>query len=238
MQKGCYGLAAGEIRNVVPYYNLMCLDGEKEEELLLTIPFTLINKDNMVSQLAVRNEWDNYGELCAYKFPKDINIYGPMQIENRINSDTEISSALTLWGQGGSNVIRGNMMIVPVKDSILYVEPLYMMSGDKSALPELKQVILAYNEKIVMKSSISEVLFSLFGEKLPDGFDEEVTDFEKLPEENNEPEAELTYEEVAKAVIESFKNVKESSSNGNWEDFGKFMTELEKSISELEKETL
>lgn len=225
-----YG-SANEERTVTPYYNLMRLNGEVNDELLLTIPYTLANKDNMVSWLAVRNDWDRYGELYVYKFQKDINIYGPMQIENRINSDTEISSALTLWSQGGSKVIRGNILIVPVKNSIIYIEPLYMTSNNQSTLPELKQVIVAYDEKIVMKNNLSDALYALFGEIAPSPSDV----VEVLPEEEIVI-GEVTYEEAVKAVIDSFSSVKESSANGDWEKFGIYMNELEKAVDELKKQ--
>lgn len=230
-----YGISANEERTVAPYYNLMKLEGSNEGELLLSIPYTLSNKDNMVSQLAVRNEWENYGELFVYKFPKDINVYGPMQIENRINSDTEISSALTLWSQGGSKVIRGNMMIVPIKNSLLYIEPLYMMSQNQSTLPELKQVIVAYDEKIVMKSNISEALYALFGKSVPENSKQDITldnNVLDIPIDSEDVE----YEDAKKAVIDSFKGVKEALGNGDWENFGVYMNELEKSILDLESE--
>ncbi len=231
-----YGTSADEEKNILPYYNLMKLDGESENELLLTIPYTLANKDNMVAQLAVRNEWDNYGQLYVYKYPKDINVYGPMQIENRINSDTEISSALTLWSQGGSKVIRGNMMIVPINNSILYIEPLYMMSNNQSALPELKQVIVAYNEKIIMKNTLSEALYALFDKSVPESFKTDIS-FEQDDTLKEEAEEGITYETAARAVIENFKAVKEASGNGDWNDFGRYMSELENAVKDLEKQT-
>lgn len=230
-----YGTTANEEKNILPYYNLMTLDGESDSELLLSIPYTLANKDNMVSQLSVRNEWDNYGQLFVYKLPKDINVYGPMQIENRINSDTEISSALTLWSQGGSKVMRGNMMVVPIKNSILYVEPLYMMSNNQSALPELKQVIVAYDEKIVMRSTLSEALYGLFDKAVPESFEEDIA---FSPDEGNDDDSgEVAYEMAARAVVDKFKAVKEASGNGDWNEFGRYMSELEKAVSELEAET-
>ena len=150
-----------------------------------------------------------------------------MYMENRINSDTEISSALTLWSQGGSKVIRGNILLVPLKNSIIYIEPLYMTSNNKSTLPELKQVIVAYNEKIVMKSSLSEALYSLFGESGPKPLE--------TPADILETGEGVTYKDAIKAVIESFEGVKEASGNGDWESFGKFMSELENAVVELEK---
>ncbi len=218
-----YG-AATEEKDIVPYYNMMRLDGETEGELLLTIPYTLANKDNMVSWFAVRNEWANYGKLQVYKFPKDINVYGPMQIENRINSDADISKELNLWSQGGSKVIRGNMIVVPINNSILYVEPIYIASSNKSALPELKQVAVAYNETIVMRNSLNGALYALFGENAPD---------ETEPKYSSADKSE--YNNAAKRVIDEFRRLQQSSSENDWSAFGESMTALEESVDELEK---
>ncbi|MBR5155648.1 MAG: UPF0182 family protein [Clostridia bacterium] len=221
-----YG-TSNEEREISPYYNMTKLAGESGPELLLTIPYTIANKDNMVAWLAVRNEWDNYGKLQIYKFPKDVNIYGPMQVENRINSDMQISKELNLWSQGGSQVIRGNMIVVPIENSILYVEPIYIASSNKKTLPELKQIVVAYDEKIVMKSTLQDALYALFGERAPETNVEFV---DKTEEDNN---TELTYDEVAKLVIQQFENVKAASSANNWSEFGQSMNALEKSINEL-----
>ncbi len=220
-----YGTSS-EARDIVPYYSMMKLENEDSEELLLTIPYTLANKDNMVAWLAVRNEWDNYGKLQVYKFPKDINVYGPMQVENRINADMEISKELNLWSQGGSKVIRGNMIVVPIKNSIMYVEPIYITSSNQSALPELKQVVVVYDEKIVMKSSLNDAIYALFGEKAPT---ESVVENPEIKEEEV-----ITYDDAAKAVVEGFKKVKDATSQNDWSGFGEAMKSLEKSVAELE----
>ena len=222
-----------EPQTLAAYYNMMKLEGEEEEELLLTVPYTLANKDNMVAWFAVRNEWDNYGRLQVYKFPKDINVYGPMQIENRINSDMDISKELNLWSQGGSQVIRGNMIVVPIDDSVLYVEPIYIASSDKSALPELKQVVVAYDEQIVMKGSLREALYALFGQTVPE--DGEGINPEGMGEVTPEINAPTDYNSAAKEVVDSFGRAKQASSEGNWDAFGKAMAELEKSIDNLKK---
>ncbi len=222
-----YG-TSNEEREISPYYNMIKLEGEQEPELLLTIPYTIANKDNMVAWLAVRNEWDNYGKLQIYKFPKDVNIYGPMQVENRINSDMQISKELNLWSQGGSQVIRGNMIVVPIENSIIYVEPIYIASSNKKTLPELKQVVVAYDEKIVMKSTLQEALYALFGEKAPENIN-------AVAENTDSGESALTYEEVARAVISQFENVKNASSENNWSEFGESMNALEKSIENLKE---
>lgn len=223
-----YG-TSNEEKEIAPYYNMMRLDGADEEELLLTIPYTLANKDNMVAWLAVCNEWDNYGKLQVYKFPKDINIYGPMQVENRINSHMDISKELNLWSQGGSQVIRGNMIVVPIENSILYVEPIYIASSNKTTLPELKQVVVAYDEKIVMKTNLQEALYALFGERAPENVEISTED---KPEEQ---EALPLYETAAQQVIAEFEKVKKASSENNWSEFGDSLNALEISVEELKK---
>lgn len=230
-----YGTTS-ETREIAPYYSMMRLENETEEEMLLTIPYTLANKDNMVAWLAVRNEWDNYGKLQIYKFPKDINVYGPMQVENRINSDMDIVKELNLWSQGGSKVIRGNMIVVPIKNSIMYVEPIYITSSNQSALPELKQVIVAYDEKIVMKSTLNDAIYALFDASAPTEGQTSVQAPETEPEITApDTVGKVTYDEAARRVVEEFKKLQESTAQNDWSGFGTGMEQLEKSIAELEK---
>ena len=151
-----------------------------------------------------------------------------MQVENRINSDMEISKELNLWSQGGSKVIRGNMIVVPIENSIMYVEPIYITSSNQSALPELKQVAVAYNEQIVMRSTLSEAIYALFGEDAP-----QMTKPGDTVQQ--EPETELTYDSVARRVIDEFRRVKESTSQNDWSGFGEAMQGLEQSVNELEE---
>ncbi len=217
-----YGTSTEE-KDIAAYYNMMKLDDNNEEELLLSIPYTLTNKDNMVAWLAARNDSENYGKLRVYKFPKDMNVYGPMQIENRINAHTEISKELNLWSQGDSRVIRGNMIVVPINNSVIYAEPIYISSANQTTLPELKQVIAAYGEKIVMKDTLGEAIYALFDEKAPTGKDVGVFD-------------EANYREAARKVIENFKQMKENASNGSWDGFGGSLEALEAAVGELEAE--
>src|SRR5699024_7391300 len=124
-----------------PYYITMKLPDSDKEESLLMHPYTPNNRHNMTAWMGVRNDGDNYGDLFVYRFPKQKNVYGPQQIENRINQDSTISQQLNLWSQGGSEVIRGNMLVIPIEDTILYVEPIYIESSNESSLPEVKQVV-------------------------------------------------------------------------------------------------
>ncbi len=230
-----------DAKEIAAYYNMMKLEGEEKEELLLTVPYTLAGKDNMVAWFAVRNEWDNYGKLQIYKFPKGISVLGPMQVENRINSHKDISKELNLWSQGGSQVIRGNMIVVPIEDSILYVEPIYIASNNQSALPELKQVVVSYGETIVMANTLQEALYGVFGETAPESPvvpENGTSEPETEPEDehpDSEPDVSVTYEEAAQKVIDEFNRMKGASAEGNWNEFGASMDALEQSIEMLEK---
>ncbi len=152
---------AGEERRVVPYYVMMVLPGEEEEEQVLLQPFTPRSKQNMVSWMAARMDGDEYGELMVITFPKDKLVYGPSQIEARITNDPEISAQITLWDQAGSDVIRGNLLVIPVDDSLIYVEPLYLQA-EKGAIPELTRVIVAYGDLVVMEKDLQTALDVIF----------------------------------------------------------------------------
>ena len=155
-------LFAGSPQPVEPYYVNLKLDPSRGEEFVLILPFTPSGKDNMVAWMAARSDAPNYGRLLVYRFPKDTTVFGPMQIEARINQDPTISSQLTLWNQQGSQVIRGNLLVVPIADSLLYIEPLYLQAQG-SALPELKRVIVAYGARIAMEPTLDEAVARIFG---------------------------------------------------------------------------
>ena len=145
-----------------PYYVIMRLPNAEGEEFLQILPFTPSGKDNMVSWMAARCDGDNYGQLVLYKFPKQVLVYGPQQIEARIDQTPDISEQLTLWNQQGSSVIRGNLLVIPIDQSLLYFEPVYLQA-DEGALPELKRVIVAFKNTIVMRQTLPEALDAIFG---------------------------------------------------------------------------
>jgi hypothetical protein len=145
-----------------PYYVVLTLPGESQPQFMLVLPFTPSGKDNMIALLAAKGDGAEYGRLVLYEFPKDELIFGPMQVEARIDQDARISQQITLWSQKGSTVIRGNLLVIPLEGAILYVEPLYLQA-QKSQLPELKQVIGAYGSRIVMTASLRETLAGLMG---------------------------------------------------------------------------
>ncbi len=153
----------GGEKAVDPYYVIMRLMGEPEAEFLLMQPFTPVNKSNAIGWLAARNDGENYGTLLAYSFPKEKLVYGPSQIENRIQQDTVITEQLALWGRGGSQVIRGNLLLIPLGDSYLYVEPVFLQA-EEGGLPELKRVIVAIGDQIAMQETLAASLSAIFAE--------------------------------------------------------------------------
>ncbi len=154
-------LFTGSAQPLEPYYVNLKLDPARGEEFALILPFTPVGKDNMVAWMAGRSDAPNYGRLLVYRFPKDRTVFGPMQIEARINQDPTISSQLALWNQQGSRVIRGNLLVVPIADALLYIEPLYLQAAG-SALPELKRVLVAYGPRIAMEPTLEAALARIF----------------------------------------------------------------------------
>ena len=217
-----------DIRPIEPYYNIMKLKkfNENDSELVLMLPFTLINRENMVSWIAVGNEGENYGKLVAYKFPKNYTVYGPLQIENMIDNDPDISKEMTLWNTGGSNVIRGNLLVIPLEHTMLYVEPVYITTDNQASLPLLKRVIVGCGDNIVMGENLTGALSQLFGVSEPSPSD--VTD--------GGEEANTQKEDTAQKISDvenAYKQVQKSAESGNWTEFGKAMDALGSAISSL-----
>ncbi len=148
---------------VQPYYVLFRLPGQQNPEFLLIMPFTPHGKDNLVSWLAARSDAPNYGQYVSYVLPKDKVIFGPQQVANRINENTQISSDFTLFHQAGSEVQQGNLLVVPIGNSFLYFEPIYLKANQASSLPELKRVILADQTQVVYTNTLQQAIDLLVG---------------------------------------------------------------------------
>ena len=149
-------------RPMEPYYVLMQLPGSDDLDFIQILPFTPANRENMISWLAAQNDPEKYGEMLVYRFGKDSLVFGPKQIEARIDQDPDISSLLSLWNQQGSQVIRGNLLVIPIGESLLYVEPLYLQAAT-GKIPELKRVILATSDRVIMAENLGLALADLFG---------------------------------------------------------------------------
>jgi uncharacterized membrane protein (UPF0182 family) len=163
---GSIGGDVGDGAKMAPYYIIMRLPGEARAEFFIMLPMVPSRRENMIAWLAARCDAPDYGKLIVYEFPKDKLVYGPFQIEARINQNTEISQQISLWNQMGSRVIRGHLLVVPIENSILYVSPLYLRA-ETGQLPELKRVIAAYGDRVVMKETLAEALAALFKESTP-----------------------------------------------------------------------
>jgi uncharacterized protein len=152
----------GRERELDPYYTIMRIPGESREEFVLLMPFTPLRRDNMIAWLAARSDGPAYGRLVAFLFPKQRLVYGPRQIAARIDQDAVISQQITLWSQRGSTVIRGSLLAIPVEESLLYVQPLYL-AAEKGSIPELKRVIVAHGNQIAMSETLDGALQTIFG---------------------------------------------------------------------------
>ena len=160
---------------IEPYYNMIKLPGGigQKEELILMRPFTPSGelKHNMVSWLAVRNSTENYGEMILFNFPKNTNIFGPNQVEVKINQIDKVSTDMTLWGQSGSDVYKGNLLVIPIENSVLYVEPIYIRSSGASSIPEVREIVVGYQSEEEFRygigTNLDNALADLFKGEIP-----------------------------------------------------------------------
>ncbi|MCS6815592.1 MAG: UPF0182 family protein, partial [Cyanobacteria bacterium] len=146
---------------VEPYYLIMQLPEESAEEFILLRPFTPTGRNNLIAWLASRSDSEHYGKLLLYQFPKQRLVFGPEQIEARINQEPDISQQISLWNQQGSRAVQGNLLVIPIDQSLLYVEPLYL-EAERTSLPTLVRVITAYGDRIAMEPTLEESLKTLF----------------------------------------------------------------------------
>ena len=146
-----------------PYYTVMRLPGEERAEFIQMLPFTPRGKNNLAAWMVARSDGENYGKMLVFQFPKQKVVFGPSQIVARINQDQEISPQITLWNQQGSEVIQGTLLVIPIEEALLYIRPLYLRASG-GRIPELKRVIVAYQNQIVMEETLDEALAQLFGE--------------------------------------------------------------------------
>jgi len=214
----------GQKIEVEPYYIIMKLPDEREEEFVLMTTFTPLKKDNMNAWLAARSDGDNYGKLLLYKFPKDKLIFGPLQIEARIDQDSEISQQLTLWGQQGSRVTRGNLLVIPIENSLLYIEPLYLQA-EQGQLPELKRVIVSDGDRIVMEKDLATGLQKLFG----------LSTSPKEAETAGDTSLGKSEEDLIKEANDYYDSILDAMNRGDWEAFGGNFNRLGEIIDSLDK---
>jgi uncharacterized membrane protein (UPF0182 family) len=213
-----------------PYYTIMKLPGEAKEEFILMLPYTPSRRDNMTAWLAARSDGEHYGNLIVFLFPKQKLIFGPRQIEARIDQDAKISEQLTLWSQMGSTVIRGNLLVIPIEDSLLYVEPLYL-AAERGSLPELRRVIVAYGNRLTMAPNLELSLQQLFGEGVRTTSGPKAMEAEGPP--GAAPALPTSLEDLAKRAQSAFDAAQEAQRQGDWAAYGERLKELESILGKM-----
>jgi uncharacterized membrane protein (UPF0182 family) len=250
-----YGDARQEMK---PYYIIIKLPEGEKEEFVLMLPFTPSKKDNMIGWLAARSDLPHYGTLLVYKLPKDKLVYGPMQIEARVDQQTEISRELSLWGQKGSRVIRGNLLAIPVSGSFIYVEPIYLEARQEetespaaaqpqqrgmgkatgrqapygqersktAALPELKRVIVAFSNRVIMEDKLDKALSAILAQEM-------------TPEHLASPSVPETPggANLGELAMEHYNKAKAYLRQGKWAEYGRELDKLEKILKEMSGKT-
>ena len=209
------------------YYVIMRLNSEEKAEFMLISPFMPIGRDNMIAWIAGRCDGDNYGELLVYQFPKQKLIYGPSQIEALTDQNPEISAQLSLWSQRGSDVIRGHMLVIPIENALLYVQPLYLRA-ETSDLPELKRVIVSTGGRVVWGETLQIALQRLVGQYLP-GEEEPVEKVEGMRIYTGQEDV----RDLARIAEEHWEAAQEALKIADWESYGQEMEQLEQVLKQL-----
>nr|WP_206154964.1 UPF0182 family protein [Clostridium muellerianum] len=208
-------------------YVVMKLPNEKNEEMILLQYFNMRNKDNMVALFGARMDKDNYGKMVLYKFPPQKTIYSPYLFKQKLNQDTTISQELALWNKDGSKVQFGDTMIVPINNSLLYIEPMYLRASGKNSIPEMKRVIVSYGDKIIISENIEAALKQVFN----------YNDDSKKEELNNNATISGNNKNIQnmQLVKELYTKAMESQKNGDWAKYGEYIKKLGETIDQMNK---
>lgn len=223
-----YEIYGTEQVQMTPNYYIAKLPGEESAEFFNSIPFTPKSKKNMTALLIARNDGDHYGELVLYQFPKNKTVYGPEQVEAQIDQNTEISKEFSLWSSRGTKYSRGNMFIIPINTSILYVEPVYL-EATNSSIPEVKRIIMAYGDRIAYEETLAECLISLFGDDAEEGVDSSKPATDSGSQESDS----LSMNELIDKAVSAYDNAQDAMTAGDWSAYGKYLDELEKALNQL-----
>jgi uncharacterized membrane protein (UPF0182 family) len=212
------GDASGDpfLRHIV-----MKLPGETAEEYIIMTPFTPRQKDNLAAWMVARNDGEDYGELVVYRFPRQSLVFGPSQIVNRMNQDTEISRQISLWDQRGSEVIRGSLLVIPIEESLIFVQAIYLRA-EGGRIPELKRVIVAYQNRVVMEETLDQGLARLFGGAAAAAAPDTVAEREATLEPG--PAASLV--DLIQQASEHFDLALEAQRAGDWARYGEEMSRV------------
>lgn len=216
-----------EEKQMDPSYYIFRLPGEKNAEFINMVPFTPKSKQNMTALMMARNDGENYGQLLVYKFPKSKTVYGPMQIEAQIDQNTEISKEFSLWNSSGSKYRRGDLFVIPIKDSLMYVEPVYLEASNQ-AIPEMKRVIVAYGDRISYSSNLEEALEDLFGGTYNSGPVNASGGTESR--DSGKP----SLKTLAKQARDEYDAALDAQKNGDWKGYGDHINKLSGYLDQME----
>ena len=218
----------GRDREIEPYFTIMRLPGEKREEFVLLSGFNPARRDNMIAIMAARADAPNYGGLIVYTFPKQKLVYGPRQIDARISQDPVISAAISLWNQQGSRVIRGSMLAIPIEESVIYVQPLYL-SAEQGALPELRRVIVAFGNQIAMEPTLELSLQRIFGGRVRGDEPAQARGADGKPALG----APAAMVGQVQRAWESWQRGQDALKRGDWTAYGQAQKQLEETLRQL-----
>lgn len=216
----------GETRDPFLRHIVMRLPEEREAEFIFMVPFTPRGKDNLASWMVARNDGEHYGQLVVYRFPKQSLVFGPTQIVNRINQDTEVSRQVSLWDQRGSEVIRGNLLVIPIEESLIYVQPLYLRA-EGGRIPELKRVVVAHQNRVVMEETLEAGLTRLFGGVALPAAAAATPSAAARPGDGRGAG-------LARQAAELYQRAVEAQRSGDWARYGAELTRLGEVLRQLE----
>jgi uncharacterized protein len=227
-------LASGGGENpMLPYYTVMRLPQEKQEEFILMLPFTPGRKDNLSAWMVARSDGENYGKLVVYRFPKQKLVQGPRQIAARINQDAEISRQISLWDQRGSQVIQGNLLVIPIEEALIYVRPLYLRA-ESGKIPELKRVIVSYENRIAMEETLEASIARIFQGELTEPSPKESNPLaaSATPNLNAAQPGNANFLQQAK---EAYDRAVNAQRQGDWAKYGEEIKRLGGILDDLNK---
>ena len=224
----------GESHRMAPYYTMMKLPNEQTAEFIQMLPFTPRRRDNLASWMVARSDGEHYGKLEVFRFPKQTLVFGPQQVVARINQDQVISPQITLWNQQGSQVIQGTLMVIPIEQSLIYVRPLYLRA-ENGRIPELRRVIVAYQNRIVMEPTLDQAMARLFGEgdRAVPAKTEATT---AAPQTTPSAAAPPTWERLAQEARDTYQRALEAQRAGDWAKYGEEIKRLGEILERLKQQ--
>ncbi len=228
-------LSSGQAESLMqPYYTIMRLPGEqRQEEFILMLPFTPSGKDNLSAWMVARSDDPHYGQLVVYRFPKQKLVFGPKQIVARINQDAEISRQVSLWDQRGSQVIQGTLLVIPIEEGLIYVRPLYLRA-ETGKIPELKRVIVAYENRIAMEETLEASIGRIFGTEVPASGEPKPLTTAPALTESAAPQP-LPRGDLILQARDAYERAIQAQRDGDWARYGEELKKLGSALQELSR---